>query len=273
MIIFTVYLKHFLLIQIHAFILALSVQILFGALHFDCCFWSVCVSSLCPDSWGALCLPSWAPIRKKVHLFDFRTECTTVSFLPAYKEQEKVWKREDCCLHMKKKEGGEFWRRHQRGVLQQRCMWDGASAGGLFPLQGVSGPDATLMSCSKLRFSGAGQSTVVCVLASWIHGVLCFNYETSVSHIKHHPELIELIALSGFSVPFLLVYCHQTHQHCIIWVSFVFGAKAPTFKVWPWLASVLHPFINGELCGCALLIPQAEVEHVWRRKVLLSRSF
>jgi len=32
--------------------------------------------------------------------------------------------------------------------------------------------------------------------------------------------------------------------------------------VWPWLASLLHLFRNGELCGCVLLIPQAEVEHM-----------
>jgi len=52
------------------------------------------------------------------------------------------------------------------------------------------------------------------------------------------------------------------HQHSIFWGSFVFGTKAPTFMVWPWLASLLHLFRNGELCGCVLLIPQAEVEHM-----------
>jgi len=82
---------------------------------------------------------------------------------------------------------------------------------------------------------------------------------------KHRRHLV-------FSVPFL-VYCYQMHQHSIFWGSFVFGTKAPTFMVWPWLASLLHLFRNGELCGCVLLIPQAEVEHIWRRKVLLSRSF
>lgn len=139
-----------------------------------------------------------------------------------------------------------------------------ASAGGIFHLQGISGPDVTLMSCSKLRSSGAGQSTVVRVYSQVGYMVEFYALILSIQVLVWNATLFNSI------FPFS-PYCDQMHQHCIIWVSYVFSAKAPTFKAWPWLASVLYLFIDGELC--ALLILQAEGEHIWRRKVLLKRSF
>ncbi len=158
----------------------LSVQILFGTtVQCDSAVFServcVCVrtascSSLCPE----VCFPPLLALlstdQKESSLVWFLEQSAPPrhcpSFLPHYKAQKNAWKREDGQLYFGEKKREEWFEADIKVLFQQRCMWDGASAGGIFPLQGVSGPDVTLMSCSKLRCSGGGQLAVVCVLVS-----------------------------------------------------------------------------------------------------------
>ncbi len=198
-----------------------------------CCFQCVCVcvcvcvrtascSSLCPE----VCFPPLLALlstdQKESSLVWFLEQSAPPrlcpSFLPHYKEQKNAWKREDGQLYF-----GEWFEADIKVLFQQRCMWDGASAGGIFPLQGVSGPDVTLMSCSGAPEEASSRSCAcTCELDTW----LCFwflNWSCQTLYVLRHTKLWCSVRVFKFyssthyfSIPFL---SYQMHQHHIMWVS------------------------------------------------------
>lgn len=123
---------------------------------------------------------------------------------------------------------------------------------GIFPLRGVSGPDVTLMSCSKLRCSGAGQLAVVCVylqvgymvvyliLRNWSHVKPCMCSDTpSCGVLSRYSSSIPVHTSFQFHFSLVIKCISTTLCGCP-----VFSAEVPTFKVWPSMASVLNLFID-----------------------------